>query len=392
MLLHHHHRRRKGAIWPLLVAILVLMLAGLALAVDSALLWQARQELQVAADASALGAALELADDTLLLNGTSLDPVVSRARRMAEVIAYQHHVLGSPLKLVNETEPADVVSGFLVPGQSGLQPIDGPYLNAFEVTARRTRERGTPVGLFFTRMFKLDSANVSASAVALLDRQVIGFRPAGLTVPLVPIALFSDPSGIDEHAWEAQVDKPLTQGGGYDDFAFDKAARRWVHTSEGGSGDGLPEFLLKLPLTEKLEGVNGSLLQIGSVETFLRQVETGLVASDLEDRQGQLVLDENGQVLLDELPTPTSTMMEQLIKRLRVFASTGEARLFPLYTTENDGTVIVTGFVAARVVQVEQTEDHVQVILQPTILTTGTALTNAGASDNRYVGKIKLVR
>jgi hypothetical protein len=47
---------RRGSIWPLLLAILGVLLAGIALAVDASLLWQARQELQVAADASSLAA------------------------------------------------------------------------------------------------------------------------------------------------------------------------------------------------------------------------------------------------------------------------------------------------------------------------------------------------
>ena len=395
MILNKLHSGRRAAIWPLLVAILACMLAGLALAVDSALLWQARQELQIVADASALGATLELANDQLLLpSQQAWEEVVQRALQNAQMLAHQHTVLGTPQKLVVESaEENDVLPGYFTP--SGFQPDAGPYLNAFAVTARRTRERGNPVGLFFTRLFRLDSANVAASAVAVLDRQVIGFRATGrLAIPLVPVALFSDPTGLDEHSWEAQVDKPLSQGIGYDEYAYDKAHRTWKHRSELGSGDRLPEFLLRLPLATNWKDVNGILLQIGPAQTpaFLRQVESGILETDLADREQQLLLEQDGTLILPELPGPSASVQEKLIQTLWLLQKSGEARVWPLYTSLENDQAVVSGFVAARLAHLETTDEFLQVILQPAVLTTGTALTQVTALDNRYVGKIKLVR
>ncbi len=401
-MMHSKNRtKRKGAMWPLLLACLALMLAGVALAVDTALLWQARQELQVAADASALGAVLDLTEDQLLLRRPGvMSHTLKRAARMAQAISAQHHVLGIPQKLwiEEDDETSDFVAGFHLAHQLGIQPasgdeLDSPYINAIEVTARRTRERGTPVGLFFTRLFKLESANVSAHAIATLDRQVVGFRPVGqLTVPLMPIALFTDPSGMDEDSWDAQVEKPLTLGaGGFDEFAYQKASRRWVHASDGGKGDGLPEFLLRLPLGTNLEQANGTLLQIGKVNAFLRQIETGLQIADLDDYQGKFAPGWDGQLLVDELTSATSNTFEQIKMRLLKLHEAGEARIWPLYQRGETG-ILVQGFVAARIAQVEMTQDYLQVILQPTILTTGSAITEVTAAHNNYVGKIKLVR
>jgi hypothetical protein len=53
---------------------------------------------------------------------------------------------------------------------------------------------------------------------------------------------------------------------------------------------------------------------------------------------------------------------------------------------------MVQGFIAARIAQVEQTEAYLQVILQPTIITTGSAMTDNTAAENAFIGKIKLVR
>src|SRR5207249_4424498 len=145
--------RRKGAVWPLLLAILGLLLAGLALAVDAALLWQARQELQVASDACSLAAVQQFADDELLLHrpGAMLD-TVGHAQVVAEQYAGAHHVLGRPLFLLPEDEASpDVVFGFFDPQHQSMQPAprsewDSPFINVVEVTGRRTRARGTAVG------------------------------------------------------------------------------------------------------------------------------------------------------------------------------------------------------------------------------------------------------
>jgi hypothetical protein len=404
MIYHPTRLKRRGAVWPLLLGCLALLLAGVALAVDGALLWQARQELQVAADSSALGAALELTDDQLLRKQTgAMVAAVQRAQDIAEKLAHQHHVLGRSLKL----EPQDdIVLGFFDASSKVMQPAspndwDSPLLNAVEVTSHRTRERGTPVGLFFTRLFQLDSANVAASSTAFLDRQVIGFRPTqSLNVPLMPIALFSDPTGLDELTWEYQVDKPLSLGGGgMDAFSFNKLTRRWLHADEGGQGDGLPEFVLKIPLGSVIDETNGALLRLGKQDsrTLPRQMLQGLGVDDLEAQQGQLQLSWDGLLPIEEAAIPGSNSLAQIIEVLETLSKNGDARLWPLYlpgpaTTDASGLALLRGFVAARVCAVEKNDKYLEVILQPTILTTGTALTSANAAMNPYIGKIRLVR
>lgn len=402
--------KRKGAIWPLLLACLALMLAGLALAVDSSLLWQARQELQVAADASALGAILELTDDQLLLKHPGdMESAVGRAVQVVGEIGYKHHVLGVPLHIETQNQTdIDVTFGYYDPAISGMQPsqgnLDDPFLNAIEVTARRTRDRGTPVGLFFTRLFRLSSADVSATATAVIDRHIVGFRPIGqINVPLMPIALLSDPTGIDEDSWEAQIDKPLSQGGGgLDQYAFDKTSKRWRSDGQNGAmGDGLPEFTLQMPIGEDAENANGMLLQIGvaSPRTLLKQIESGLSSLDLQDSQGQLELGWDGFLPMSEAAMPVGRSFESMIETLSVLQASGEARIWPLFVpAENNdeqavsSAVMVRGFVVARIANIEKTDTYLAITLQPTLLITGTALTKPAAAVNQYLGKVKLVR
>lgn len=403
------HRRRRGSIWPLLLACLALILAAAALAIDSAMLWQARQELQVAADASALAAALELADDQLLPHRPgSMKQAVIRLHEVAVEIGHRHHVLGTPLELlIGDPPQSDVQIGYVDADVTGMQYTppddwDSPYINAVEITARRTRDRGTPVGLFFTRLFNLSSADVSASATAVFDRHIVGFRPlASINVPLIPIGLLSDPTGIDESSWEAQVDKPLSTGiSGLDQYRFDKSSRQWFEVGVNTkSGDGLPEFTLKLPLSAEAQDINARLIRFNKANALIQQIDAGLSAIDLQETQGQLELAWDGLLPLNEVPMPTGNTLTEMVARLNKIHHNGEVRIWPLYLQGAEGSddqagdgVLLRGFVAARIAAVEQTENELVMTLQPTVLVTGTALTLAGAPSNNYVGKIKLIR
>lgn len=409
-----HNRRitkRKGAIWPLLLGCLALMLAGVALAVDSALLWQARQELQVAADASALAAIQELADDQLLLHREGyMQRAVRRSMVVATEMGLKHNVLGMPQVIEPEDEATpDVVVGFYDPAIGTIQPAtskdwDSPFINSLEVTARRTRDRGTPVGLFFTRLFRLSSADVTASATAVLDRHIIGFRPNGqINVPLMPIGLLSDPTGIEETSWEAQIDKPLALGlSGSDQYLFDKEGKQWYEVGVNCKvGDGLPEFTLKLPLSKESEDANGVMLQFGKQTSAntLRQMESGLNAVDLQAYDGRLELGWDGMLPVEEAGMPTGKSLSAMIDMLNSLQASGEARVWPLYlpgvtSDEQAATsaVVIRGFVSARIAKIVQSESYLEIELQPTVMITGTALTHPEANPNAYLGKIKLIR
>ncbi len=409
-----HNRRltkRSGAIWPLLLGCLALMLAGVALAVDSALLWQARQELQVAADASALAAIQELADDQLLLHRDGyMKSAVLRSKVVATEIGLKHNVLGMPQAIEPDDEATpDMVVGFYDPAIGAIQPAmtkdwDSPFINSLEVTARRTRDRGTPVGLFFTRLFRLSSADVSASATAVLDRHIVGFRPNGqINIPLMPIALLSDPTGIEETSWEAQIDKPLSTGlTGVDQYLFDKTGKQWYEVGVNCKvGDGLPEFTLKLPLSKESEEANGVMLQFGkpSMTNTLRQMESGLNALDLQAYDGRLELGWDGMIPVEEAGMPTGKSLSAMIDLLTTLQASGEARIWPLYLPGETGDeqavaspVVIRGFVSARIAKIVQTESYLEIELQPTVMVTGTGLTQPEANPNAYLGKIKLIR
>lgn len=402
-------RKRAGAVWPLFLAILTLLLAGLALAVDAALLWQARQELQVATDASSLAAVQQFTDDRLLLHRPGDKyKTVTGAMQAARDYAALHHVLGQPLVLFpDDNATPDVVFGFFDPVHQLLQPAaqsewDSPFLNVAEVTGRRTRARGTAVGLFFARLFHLPASDLTASSTAILDHQIAGFRPWGtVTVPMMPLALLSDPTGMDEESWEAQIDKPLAQGGGGRDwYAFDKAAKQWLSNSKG---DGLPEFVLKLPIGASGETAgNGKILHFAKTDdqSWLRQASLGISSEDLSAWDGQLTLGQGGLCPVAGGQLPAGKALEQLFETLTTLHQTGEARIWPLYLPmpsleRINPSVMLRGFIAARIADVQVSEGNdscLVIILQPTILITSTALNNSAAENNPFIAKARLLR
>lgn len=128
-----------------------------ALAVDTGLMFSAKQELQSAADAAALAAASQLG---------STGDAQALARAEAKKYANANDVAGEGSDVVD----ADVVFGHAVlSGEKfDFEPNTEPF-DAVKVTVRRDQTAADgPVSLLFAKTFGEDSANLSASAVAML--------------------------------------------------------------------------------------------------------------------------------------------------------------------------------------------------------------------------------
>jgi hypothetical protein len=424
---------RRGAVAALLLVLLGVFLAAMALAIDSSNLWNARAEMQSSVDAAALAGSLGLADDAVLsVKPGLMRGVVAHARQQAMQYANSNHVLAQPLLLEpnDENDPdGDIVVGFLEHARAGFQPaapsnLDNPLLNAVHITGRRTKTRGNPARLFLGRLFQFGTCDVLADATAFLDRDVVGFRPVGRqAIPMVPIALLSDPQALKEHSWEAQVVKPATmpEAGGKDEYVFDPVRKKFRHVpTEVPQGDGIFEMEVKLPLqgaTEDREGddeeeePNGVLLHLGNGDwtRLCRQIASGVSGEDLADWDGQFVLGWDNLLFVPSVysvPDRQSAQFMQLLNALKTLETTGEPRVWPLFGQlqptgrEMQATCVVRGFVAARVVLVELVsgpEPHVRLVLQPCQLVTTSALTDHaraaksnGSLVNPYIARVRL--
>jgi hypothetical protein len=381
---------------------LVVILMLVALAVDYAGLWEARGAMENAADAAALSAAADLVDDRALLASPPVQvALIQNARADAVAYAANNLVLGQPLPLdPNPTnDPAgDLVFGFvdLLQGTGFIaagdvsDPTNPNVLavNAVRVVARRTRARGNPAGLRLGQWLSTPSADVVAAATALLDRDVIGFRStAGQSLPVVPIALLSDPTGANPLGWEAQA------ANGPDAYQFDCVSR----TFSAGS-DGLREVQVQL-------AQNGCLLEAGviTVVDASAQVVAGVAPAQAPDG---IILGPSNTLLAMTFPgcgpAPDTADAATLQAALAQLQATGDVRVWPLYQSVDagSGTAVLTGFVAARVAAVAAPAagQPVTFTLQPGELATATAVTDATRRGvgginivNPYVCKIRLV-
>ena len=281
----------------------------------------------------------------------------------------------------------------------------------------------------FGRAFNLPSADLTTSATVVLDRDVIGFRPVGRQpLPLVPLALLTDPEGVRPQAWEAQVVVPGHQDGegGVDTAAYDRVRRRFLRVpDEVPVGDGICEMTVTIPLAgqpvaaEDADQSNACLVQLGADNwsAYCRQVSTGVTAEDLAgpDFHGQLVLGADNQLrVFGALHAPAYDTPElgQLLQALKVLQMTGEPRIWPLFgayepdPAGGDGVAALWGFVAARVVWVElatakdeqgQERQQLRLTLQPCMMISSAAVTDNQRRlthpllYNLYICKLRLL-
>jgi Flp pilus assembly protein TadG len=194
---------RRGAVAVLFVFLLIPLLGILALAIDAAWIAQTKTELQNAADAAALAGAQKLMSGYVMYNmprqnnqATILSTAEADATASVRQIA-NHNAAGGVKSLV--LNDADVEFGF-TDAQGGYQPISqkGGYPNTVTVVLRRDSGANTPLTLFFSRIFGINSTEITASAAATTYAGVVtSFNPgAGVRGLLLPVA-------FDINAWNS---------------------------------------------------------------------------------------------------------------------------------------------------------------------------------------------
>jgi len=416
---------RRGAISVALLVFYGIMLIVL-IAVVQQLSWRshARVELQNADDAAAHAAACTLVTDSVFalpyVSGTSMvddrAALIQNAFAVGKQFAALNRVVGKPLVLADN--PQNLTDGELYVGTLDAplsrtfinltNPYYDPYnpdLNAVRVVTRRER--------------------AAASATYYADRDVLGFRvrptlsssPLFPAIPLVPIAILSDPcppSGNTLACWASK---------GPSTWENQIMARQSV----GGPGaSGFPT--IALTLTEGGgAGNNGQLVYLDpgnpSFATLLAQAAGGVAYGDLPANGVQL----QGQFLLNNSITPSMNFATPLTQPLPLPTMSsgggaaalqtslqgivGQRRVWMLYSfvpdpnNNNNPTFAVVGFVAARVLSVtvgnvpmSSTLSQVTIVLQPSALITETAVTARHRRDlgprslyNPYIARVRIV-
>lgn len=153
---------RRGAVAVLAAFCLVLVIAFVAFSVDWGYVAVSHGELQNAADAAALSGARALVEDR------------SAAIAAAQLWASKNTVAGQSVATVAGEDVEigrwnDESASFIrIPPNSRVQP------DAVRVTCRRSAARGNPLNLFFAQVLGTAEADLTASAVAVYEREACG--------------------------------------------------------------------------------------------------------------------------------------------------------------------------------------------------------------------------
>jgi len=384
-------------------------LAIFAVAVNRFWLWSVREDVKLATDAGALAAAAALADDDLLRGDPANYPaLLERASNRARALGAANPVRGEPFPIWDNPDNdsrGDIVFGKLtrprsndfvpVPGRSSGDASQG-QTNTVVISGRLTRTRGNAPGLILGIFAGHTAADVQAVSAATLDRGVRGFRPRFGAIPLAPIALRS---GAAANSWESLVENHT----GPD-------AATYVRSSHGFTSgpDGIAEFpAVYATVDDQVPLANVAFLFLPSPDLadLNLQLQAGVTADQLALYGGSMILPVAGTLDIAGQqvgPAGDDPAIEALVETLTLLKDKGEPRIWPLYQSFDVGTgsVRVSGFVAARVVNVAPPASGIplQFTLQATVVTAPMALTdtdirgvNATMNDNRYICKIRRI-
>jgi hypothetical protein len=153
--------KRRGTVIIMATITLAILMAMVALAVDVGYLNNVRTQLQASADSAALAGADTLFDG------------VSTARMEAERFGESNLVGNTPADI---RPPQDIEFGDWDRRALTFTPLvaPDPKIDAVRVTVRRSTTRGNPVTLFFGRALGVNTAELSASAVAQAQHGLCG--------------------------------------------------------------------------------------------------------------------------------------------------------------------------------------------------------------------------
>ncbi|MFO1091871.1 MAG: hypothetical protein U0992_00965 [Planctomycetaceae bacterium] len=377
--------RRRGSLIPAVAVALLIVGAAAAIALDRLWIDAARIELLTAAESAALAGAAQLADDRQLATVVDVRERLAEVRTAAVTAAAQNYVAGQPLRVPT----TDVHIGRLVQDRTGrevfLETDNAP--TSVAVFAARQRSGANPVALFLRTLTKAQRPLVQVSAEASIDNRVVGVAAIqGGSIPALPLAALEiDPSGVQPQTWVRQIE----EHGGADQFGYDQASGLVINQP-----DGLPELtLLSAPLSASSGTATPTNVRLLDFATGLRddrlaaQVAAGLRPADL--------VASNGVLRFDGLPLLIGCESQiEPATRQALAAAIGQPRICCVFSAVagNTSAVSVPRMVAVRVMSVREVDsERVEIIVQPTVVTTRTAIFAANAEvANPYVYKLQL--
>lgn len=355
-----HLRRfhRRGAVAPLALVMMVVLLACVAFAVDVGYIAKTRNEMQRTADAAAIAAAWDLISDEALTGDTSMSQSLTNLRNSAvSYTALNDICKKSPNidKNLANTVSGDVVVGYLNDlsnPEADWDYEDPSKFNAVKVLISKTESKNGEIPLFFARVLGMNSKSSTVEATAALTRNISGFRiPAdGDNVDILPFAL-------DIDTWE-----DLMAGNATDEWAYNDDSKSVTHHT-----DGIREVNL-YPQGTGSPGNRGT-VDIGgsnnSTNDIARQILHGISPADLEHHGGELKFDAAGELSLNGDTGISAGVKDELTSII------GKPRMIPIFTEVegpgNNADYTIVKFVGVRIMEVKLTGkmSSKRLIIQP---------------------------
>lgn len=365
-------RPRKGNVLVLTMFSMVCLIALLALTVDLGYIKVARTELQRSADAAALAGAWELIDEDALYGNDGSCYLECAARTKASEYAGLNLVSTQGLELDYQDVQVGYLSNPFDPTSQMLSGTGNPP-NAVQVSVRKTSSLNGEVPLFFARFLGFDGSSLQAQATAALVNSVIGWTTpsSGENVDLLPFAL-------DQVTWLALVE----DGVGEDD---------WTRDPDTGLPTSGSDGILEVNLFPQDTGAPGNrgTVDIGSnnnsTADIARQILEGVSPEDLEYHDGEIKLDENGELFLNG-DTGISAGVKDELASIK-----GNPRTILIFREVqgpgNNATYTIVGFAGIRIMDVKLTGkmSSKRVTIQPAIHVSQGAIPSSNAQTSQFV-------
>jgi hypothetical protein len=171
--------KRRGSMALAAMMSLLVIVGGVALALDRLWLDSSKTELETAVEAAALRGGQLLASDDLLRLDADVDARLEHARREAGKIASENLIAGNPVEL-DLTPEGDIRFGHLIRRERTgedvfIETTDRP--TSVVVRGLHSRSRNNPFATFLNSVSNNEGADVSALSEASIDNRVVGFRP-----------------------------------------------------------------------------------------------------------------------------------------------------------------------------------------------------------------------
>jgi hypothetical protein len=357
-------RSRRGNVIVLSAVLMVAMMAMIAFAVDLGYLYNARTEMQRAADASAIAACWELIDEDVVSGATNSAVITDDARNKARQFVALNKITQASASLSNDdisvgyiAEPGNPSSPFLSSGYSGAP-------NAVKLRIRRTASQNGAVPLFFGPVLGVNFAAMESEATAAYLPGISGFKAPsdGSTLGILPYAL-------DEGTWNAML-----AGGGSDSYCFAES-----NGAVSAGCDNIREVNL-FPQGTGAPGNRGT-VDIGgsnnSTSDIARQIVQGISAADMAQMPGGQLSFTDGKLYLNGDTGISAGVKDELASIV------GQTRCIPIFSNVsgngNNATYTIVKFVGVRVVYVKLTGSNKQVLVQPAV-----HVTKGGIQDDSF--------